>query len=114
MHHWKLKCDVTEVTRALVVLIPAGLTTDSRVDNTHLRVHQTLLVCVTVVLVGISSLHLDGRHLADLIWIHQAEFYRIDPLRDLGYSTGAHLWSSSSSRIATPRLFISSRSSLNA
>ena len=105
---------MSEVTWALLVFVAAGLTANPGVDNSHLGVHQPLLVRVPVVLVGVSGLDFDSGHLTNLVGVHQTELNRLDPLRDLGCIARAHLRSPSSSLIATPRLFISSSSNLNA
>ena len=109
----ELKRDVPEVTRAFVVLAVVRGADHTRLDDAHVRVHQTLRVGVAVVLVGVRRLDLNGRHLADLGRVHQAEADRGDSLRDQ-HALSTHRRSSSSRRMATPRLFISSSSSLNA
>ncbi len=39
MNYREFKLDMTEMTRAFIVLIPAGLTADTRFDNSHSRIH---------------------------------------------------------------------------
>ena len=56
----KFKLDVAKVTRRVLILAVVGRTQETRFDNTHMWVHQTLLVGVTVVLVGVSSLDFDS------------------------------------------------------
>ena len=84
MHHRQLELNMAKVTRAIVMLVTAGLTADTGLYHTHLRVHQTLMVCVSVVLVGVCRLDLDGAHATNLIRRHQAELDRADSLRYLG------------------------------
>ena len=69
----EFKRDVPEVTRAFVVLAVVRGADHAGLDDTHVRVHETLGVGVTVVLVGVRGLDLDRRHLADLGRVHQAE-----------------------------------------
>ena len=109
----EFKRDVPEVARAFVVLAVVRWADHAGLDDAHVGVHQTLRVGVAVVLVGVRRLDLNGRHLADLGRVHQAEADRGDSLRDQ-HTLSTHRRSSSSRRMATPRLFISSSSSLNA
>ena len=114
VHHRQFEGYVAEVTGALIVFVSARFTSDTGIDNTHLWIHQSLLERMTIIFVGISSLHLYGRHFANFVGIHQGELDGLNPLWNLCCVFGTHLLSSSSSLIATPRLFISSKSSLNA
>ncbi len=58
VHYWQLQGYMAKVTRALVVLVTAGLASYSWINDSHLGVHQALLVWVTVVFVCVSSLDL--------------------------------------------------------
>ncbi len=69
----QLELNVTKVAWALVVLVAAGIASHTRFDDSHLGVHQPLVVCMAVVLVGVSSLDLDRTEATDLIGGHQAE-----------------------------------------
>ena len=67
VHHRQFELDVTEVTRTIVVLVSTGVTTNAGLDDTHLRVHQSLMIGVSVVLVGVCRLDLDCAHAAYLV-----------------------------------------------
>ena len=109
----KFQLDVAKVAWRILVLAVVGGTEQTGFDHTHVRVHQTLLVGVTVVLVGVSGLDFNSRHLSDFARVHQTKSNLGDSLGD-HCALSTHLRSSSSRRMATPKLFISSRSSLNA
>ena len=47
---------MAEVARAFLVLVAAGLAANPGVYDSHLRIHQALLVGVPVVLVCVSGL----------------------------------------------------------
>ena len=113
VHDWKFELNVTKVAGGFVVLAVVSRANQSRFNNTHVGVHQTLAVGVSVVLVGVCSLHFDSGHLADFNWVHQSEANLCNSLWN-HCAFLAHLRSSSSSLMATPKLFISSNSSLNA
>ena len=113
VNHRKFQLNVSKVTRRFVVLATVSWADESRFDNTHVRVHQALLVGVSVVLVGVCSLNFNSRHLLDFNRVHQSKSDLSNPLGN-HCCFSAHLRSSSSRRMATPKLFISSRSSLNA
>ena len=109
----KFQLNVAEVTGRILVLTVVGWAEQTGLNHTHVRVHQALLVSVAVVLVGVSGLDFNSRHLSDFARVHQTKSNLGDSLGDhCAFST--HLRSSSSRRMATPKLFISSRSSLNA
>ena len=113
VHDWKFELNVTEVARGFVVLAVVCWANQSRFDNTHVRVHQSLAVRMTVVLVGVCCLYFNSGHLANFNWVHQAEANLCDTLWNHCICL-AHRRSSSSSLMATPKLFISSKSSLKA
>ena len=52
--HGQLQLDVSKVTGRVLVLTVVGWTEQTGFDDTHVRVHQTLLVGVSVILVGVS------------------------------------------------------------
>ena len=60
VHDWELEGYVSEVARAILVLVAAGVAPDAGVYDSHLGVHQSLLVRVPVILVCISGLDLNG------------------------------------------------------
>ena len=109
----QFQLNVTKVPGGILVLAVVGGADKSGLDYTHVRIHETLLVGVTVVLVRVCGFHLDSGHLADFNWVHQTETNLSDSLWD-HCALSAHFRSSSSRRMATPKLFISSRSSLKA
>ncbi len=80
----QLKLNVTKVAWAFVVLVAAGIASHTRFDDSHLGVHQTLVECVSVVLVGVSSLDFDCTEASNLIGGHQAELDGRYALRNLG------------------------------
>ena len=113
VNHGQFQLDVTEVAGGILVLTVVGRAEQTGLDDTHVRVHEALLVGVPVVLVGVRRLDFNGRHLSDFARVHQAKSNLGDSLGD-HCALSTHLRSSSSRRMATPKLFISSRSSLNA
>ncbi len=113
VHDRQFELNVTEVARGFIVLAVVSWAHQSRFNNTHVRVHQTLAVSVSVVLVGVCCFHFDSGHLTDFNRVHQSEANLCNSLWN-HCAFLAHLRSSSSSLMATPKLFISSKSSLNA
>ena len=80
VNDWQLELNVAKVTWRFVVLAVVRWTDETWFNNTHVRVHQTLSVCVTIILVGIWSLDLNRGHLTDLNRVHQAETNLCDSL----------------------------------
>ena len=109
----KFELNVTKVARAFVVLTIVSWTNKTWFNYSHVRVHQTLAVGMSIIFVGISSLDFYSRHLSNFAWVHET---KSNARYSLGYKGGysAHLRSSSSNLMATPKLFISSSNSLNA
>ena len=80
--HGKGELDVSEVSGTLVDLASAGLTTDSGLDDSHVGVHETSAVGVSLVVIGIGCDDLDGGHLPDLLGGEAGELDRADSLSD--------------------------------
>ena len=55
VNHRQLQLDVSKVAGRVLVLTVVGWTEQTGFNNTHVRVHQTLLVGVSVVLVGVCG-----------------------------------------------------------
>ena len=83
--------DVTEVARTVIDFGPAGLATQTWLDDPHVRVHETHIDRETVIIVGVGRDYLGGRHLPDLVGREQGEQYLVNPL---GYGTAYHFNSS--------------------
>ena len=78
----EFKLNVAKVARTNIMLVATGFASNTRFNNTHAIVHQTLSVGVSIVLVGICSLHFDCGHLADFVRIHQTELDGSNALRN--------------------------------
>ena len=106
--------DDTEVARALIDTAAAGPASQVGLDHAEVEVHEPHLDRVAVVVVRVGRDHLHSVHATDLVRREESELEALDPLRkSLCHGGTPYRMSSNWSRMITPRLISSSRSSLN-
>ena len=71
---------MTEVTRAVSLLLTAGFAAETRIDNAKARVHQTFRVRETIIIIGVWPDDLADTHIADRFWGEQTELNLSDSL----------------------------------